>query len=172
MTNPEAAVREAYRAGMKRLGLWGMVIVGVVAALVGLWFLWRGIKIGETITDLLWEMGIATVAAIGIAIVLAIIMEGRTRVQQIVMPSADENHSLLDWIGRLVRSRSALRRPMPIAPTPQLEAIEKDPVAMAVLAGLGMIGAGIRSGCKWVFFGLIIMGMVWAFAPLADSLAP
>ena len=168
---PLAIARKAQRDLLKRLGVCMTLFVGFIALAFGIWFLWRGVQIAATVTDLLWELVIVVVVGIAATVMIVLLLEGRTRIQKGVMPGADENHSLVDWIGRLVQSRSEKRNPL-TALSPQMESIEKDPVAMAILAGLGSIGSGIRALGRYMLMAILFLAIAWSLAPFAASLAP
>ena len=168
---PVDEVRAWKRALVKKCGIWGAVSIAVAALGFLLWQLWSVVEVVAIIEKQAIEMAALSVMAVVVAILMVLLFEGRTRVQQWFMPSADENHALVDWIGRLVKSRSEKRNPLADL-SPQMKAVEKEPVAMATLAGLGMIGAGLRSLGRYMLVAIIVMAFAWALAPFAASLAP
>ena len=168
---PDINVEQEIRARMKRIGVYGTMAIGLIAGVVGLWLLWEGITVAATVTELLWELSIVFTGGLAGAILMVMFLEGKTRAQKVMMPGADENQSLLEWVGRVVGSRSELRKPLAHVP-PQLAAIEKDPVAVAILAGLGSIGAGLRALGRYILLAVIFLAIAWSLAPFAASLAP
>lgn len=164
-------IRAAQRALVMKLGIWGAVAVAVAAAAFLIWQLWLVSDVVAVIEKQMIEFAVLIVLAIVGAVIVVLLFEGRTRIQQWIMPSADENHALVDWVGRLVKSRSERRAPLAEF-SPQMKAIEKDPVAMATLAGLGMIGAGLRSMGRYMLVAIIVLALAWSLAPFAASLAP
>ena len=181
MTQTDDSLRAAYeemiaakdraRARWKSIGKYLVLGAGILAIIVGGYFLWRGVVVAATVTDLLWELAIVVAGGIAAMIGIVMLLEGRTRVQQVVMPGADENHALVDWIGRVVRSRSELRKPLTEV-SPHLARIENDPVAAAVLAGIGSLASSIRALGRYLLMAILFLAIAWSLAPFAASLAP
>lgn len=164
-------LKKAYRHVWKKIVLWGSLAAAAIAVVAGIYFLWKGITIGATIADLLWELAIVFAAGVAGMICIVMLIEGRTRVQKVVMPGADENHSLLDWIGRVVGSRSEKRNPLTDV-SPLLQTIEDDHTSIAIMVGLGMIASSIRALGRYILMAMMFMAIAWSLAPFAASLAP
>ena len=162
--------QDIYRDITRRIILYASIIVGVLAALVGLYLLWRGAVIASTVVDLLWELAIVISGGIAASIGIVMLLEGKTKAQQVVMPGADENQALLRWIGRVVQSRSSEREPQ--TTPPQLLTVEEDPQATAILVGLGSIGSAIRALGRYLLMAILFLAIAWSLAPFAASLAP
>ena len=164
-------VKKAYRKGMARIIKYISLAISICAIAVGIWFLWRGIVVASTVVELLWELAIVICTGLAASIGIVLLVEGRTRVQQGVMPGADENHSLVDWIGRVVQSRSERRKPLS-GISKHLRSVEDDPTAVAILVGLGSIGSAIRALGRYLLMALLFLAIAWSLAPFAASLAP
>ena len=163
--------QRAYRKGMARIIKYVSLVVSVCAVAVGIWFLWKGITVAGSVTELLWELAIVVSAGFAFSIGIVLAVEGRTRIQQGMMPGADENHSLIDWIGRVVKSRSEKRKPLE-GVTKHLKSVEQDPTAIAILVGLGSIGSAIRALGRYLLMAILFLAIAWSLAPFAASLAP
>ena len=164
-------IRKAYRKGITRVIKYVSLAVLICAVIVGVWFLWKGVVVAGSVVELLWELAIVVSVGFAFSIGIVLVVEGRTRVQQGMMPGADENHSLVDWIGRVVQSRSEKRKPLETVPE-QLQSVEDDPTAIAILVGLGSIGSAIRALGRYILMALLFLAIAWSLAPFAASLAP
>lgn len=176
--NPWLGVLVSMWTGLKKSSPRLAGVVAIAGIFGGIYLLVNSIKIvghaveiaGTTVHLAYVQTFVFLFGFIG-AVVIVWAVEGKTRVQRIFMPGADENRSMLDWVGRLFRSRSEKRKPLTDL-SPQIKAIEKDAMAMAVLAGLGMIAAAIRALGRLILLALIFLAIAWSIAPFPASFAP